>query len=464
MQFNRLALIIIFLILFFCWSYLLYLNPGKVETTLPLFGTFSVPVIVYITVPLILVLMLIAFFVMGIKDHLVSFFNSRKIKQKERTDRLFAEGVRLMNSDKPREAISIFKKIVNSGKDSGEVKLQLGRAYRKMGNFEEALKWDILARQREGNQINVLKSLEKDYTALNRIDDAVHTLRVMLDLDPENVFILQRIRDIRMENNNWAEAFEHQKQLIKVTKNKEDLAKETELLLGIQYELALKKYEKGDYDRALKLLKEMPKIDPDFIPANVLIGDILEKTDNPQGAIKHWTKCFLKTPSSIFLSRINLLYIKNDQPEELLKLYKEQLQNSSNIPLVKFHQAALKIRLGLLDEAFNEFDEFVAMKLDFPSLHYYLAELYLQRGDLEKSTHEYKKFIEGLDRSGVVYTCRNCQARMTKWAGRCPRCKSWNTISFAALEKLTPEEIKQIQPPKKAYDYSAHLIINDVEF
>ncbi|MBU1627759.1 hypothetical protein KKB18_10360, partial [bacterium] len=258
-------------------------------------------------------------------------------------------------------------------------------------------------------------------------------------------------------------AYEHQKHLIKVTKKKEVLNKETELLLGIQYELAQKKFENKDYEEGLKLLKDISKIDPNFIPANVLIGDIYEKMDNTPAAIKHWTKSFLQTQASIFLSKINLLYIKKDQPEDLLKLYKEQLGNASNTPLVKFHLAALKIRLGLFDEAFNEFDDFYAMKIDFPSLHYYLGELYDHRGDYEKSIDEYKKFIEGLDRSGVIYTCRNCQARMSKWTGRCPRCKAWNTISLTALEKLTPEDIKQIVPPQKVYDYSARLIVDETE-
>ncbi|MBU1626603.1 tetratricopeptide repeat protein, partial [bacterium] len=156
MRFNRLSLIIIFLVLFVGWSYLLYLNPGKVETSIPVLGTFSVPIIVYITVPIILFCMLVAFFFMGLKDHIINFLESRKIKQKDRIEKMFAEGVRLMNSDKPTEAIPIFKKVVATGKEFGEVKLQLGRAYRKMGNFEEALKWDILARQSEGNKINVL--------------------------------------------------------------------------------------------------------------------------------------------------------------------------------------------------------------------------------------------------------------------------------------------------------------------
>jgi len=464
MQFNRLSLIIIFLILFFGWSYILYLNPGKVETTLPVIGSFTVPVIVYITIPIILLGMLLAFFFMGLKDYIKDFIESRKFKQKERIENLFTEGVRQMNSDKPLNAIPIFRKIVASGKDIGEVKLQLGRAYRKMGDFEEALKWDILARQSEGNKINVLKSLEKDYTSLNRVDDAIHTMKVMLDLDPDNIYILQRIRDINMNSNNWSEAFENQKQIIKLTKKKVDLTKETELLLGIQYELALKKFDEKKFDEALKVLKELTKTNANFIPANVLIGNIYEKMGNGNNAVKHWLKSFHHTPASIFLTKINLYHIKNDQPEELLKLYKEELTNALNIPLVKFHLAALKVRLGLLDEAFNELDEFASMKLDFPSLHFYIAELYNQKGEYEKAIDEYKSFIEGLDRSGVVYTCRNCQAKMTKWSGRCPRCKAWNTITLTDLEKLTPEEIKQILPPKRNYDYSARLIVDDIEY
>ena len=111
MQFNRLSLIIIFLILFFGWSYILYLNPGKVETTLPVIGSFTVPVIVYITIPIILLGMLLAFFFMGLKDYIKDFIESRKFKQKERIENLFTEGVRQMNSDKPLNAIPIFRKI-----------------------------------------------------------------------------------------------------------------------------------------------------------------------------------------------------------------------------------------------------------------------------------------------------------------------------------------------------------------
>jgi len=466
MRFNRLLMIIIFLVLFTFWSYLLYLNPGKVDTTLPLLETYSVPIIVYITIPLILFGLLFLFFVMGMKDYFLDILASRKTKQKARYEKLFSDGVFLMNSDKPREAIPIFKKVVSAGKDFGEVKLQLGRAYRKMGDFDEALKWDLSARQSEGNKINVLKSLEKDYSSLNRMDEATHTLKVMLDMDPDNIYILHRVRDMSIDNKNWSQAFEHQKQIIKNTKKKEDLKKETELLLGIQYELAQNLFESKKYDDALKLLKEVSRVDINFVPANVLIGDIFESKEDFHGAIKHWTKSFLQTQASIFLSKINLSHLKKDKPEDLLKLYKEQLGKALNTPLVKFHLAALKIRLGLLDEAFNEFDEIITTKIDFPSLHFYFGELYLQRGEYKKSSEEYKKFIEGLERSGIVYSCRSCQARMTKWAGRCPRCKSWNTVSFDALEKLTPEQIKEIQPPKREYDYSSRLIIDegDTEF
>ena len=58
---------------------------------------------------------------MGLKDHFIGYLESRKVKQKERYEKLFSEGVRLMNSDKPVEAIPIFKKIFAAGKDSGEV-------------------------------------------------------------------------------------------------------------------------------------------------------------------------------------------------------------------------------------------------------------------------------------------------------------------------------------------------------
>jgi DNA repair protein RadA/Sms len=50
----------------------------------------------------------------------------------------------------------------------------------------------------------------------------------------------------------------------------------------------------------------------------------------------------------------------------------------------------------------------------------------------------------------TIYVCQNCGAESSKWIGRCPSCKEWNSYHEEIISQLTPRDgIMPFQVEKK---------------
>ena len=153
---------------------------------------------------------------------------------------------------------------------------------------------------------------------------ATKALEEVVKLDPRNLYALRRLRDFRVKESLWSDAADLQKKIVDSEKDETSRKKEKRLLTGLLFESASRACSDGKLSDALIKLKEVLRNDDAFMPAHVLLGDVLARQGNILNAIKVWEKARVKFPKSeALMLRLEDIYISESAPERILEKYQE---------------------------------------------------------------------------------------------------------------------------------------------
>ena len=310
----------------------------------------------------------------------------------------------------------------------------MGISQLRQKNVQEAIRLHLKAWNLQSDNQEVMFSLSADYEDAKRFDDAIKMYREILRKDPSNITTLIRLRDLYHRLNQWEELIETQARLLSNPLGTQELEVEHRKLIGFKYELGRSMLEAGDLERARKVFRSVIKLDKDFVPAYLGLGEVYLEEGKSKEAGQLWEKSYKMTSSVLLLHRLEDLYLKQGEPGNAIEIYKQAVTWKPQDTTLKFFLGKLYYRLEMIDEAFDILTTVDWGDREYPDVHKLLGNIYLRRGSLGLAASEFKKALRFKKQVIVPYFCSNCQHRTTEWAGRCPNCGKWNTLGVN-LEK-----------------------------
>lgn len=234
-------------------------------------------------------------------------------------------------------------------------------------------------------------------------------------------------RDALIERRRWAEALAAQTQLLP-TVSREEKAAEEAILAGLHYEIGRERLERGDLAGATSQLREALRVQPDFVPAALLLGEAHLKAGEPRDALRVWERAAeAPQPALPVLARIEQRHREEGRPTRMISLYRNALDRHPDNLALAFGLGRVYFELAMLDEAAEQFQKMEVRAADLPLIHAYLGAILERRGQFRDAMEEYRRALRLSDSVQWPHHCGACGALHPRWIDRCPSCRRWNT-------------------------------------
>lgn len=358
----------------------------------------------------------------------------REQKKRLKVQDLYTKGLNSMLAKRNSEALVFFQKVLAIDPNHVDTLLRMGISQLREKNPQEAILLHQKALSLDDHNQEVMFSLATDYEEAKQYDDALGMYQNILSKDSSNLTALIKMRDLYQKLNYWDNLYETQRKLVANPLTSSEQEVEHRRLVGFKYEFGRSLLEAGDLERGKKIFRGVIKLDKDFIPAYLGLGEIYLDEGKVKDAAELWEKAYKMTSSVLLLYRLEDLYLKQGEPGKAIELYTQAVSWKPQDIITKFFLGKLYYRLEMIDEAFDTLSTVDWGDREFRDVHKLLGNIYLRRGSLGLAASEFKKALGFKKQIIIPYVCSNCDLRTTDWSGRCPNCGRWNTFGVN-LEK-----------------------------
>ncbi len=366
------------------------LNPDPIKLRLSRnYTTEIIPIhllLVCIGAGAIAVLMLLG--VREVRGIILNWRSTRRRKREEKVHGYYVDGALASLSRRTGEAISLLQKVLALEPNHTRALMSLGNIFRREKHYTEAIRLHRKARQLEEGNLEVLLTLARDLEEAKRFEEALQTLEEVLRVDGTNPTALYRIRDIHMRTEKWAAAHAVQEKLLKAGLPDRELRMEIQRMAGLKYEIGREYMERGEREHARRYFKDAIKLEKTFLPARVGFGETLIGEGKLREAAEMWEKSYLKTGNSIFLYRLENLYLEIGEPGEMIRIYQQALTRQSHDAQLKMALGKLYYRLEMVDDAFELLSTLDSVHDPTGDVSKIMASLYIRKGNTEAALME----------------------------------------------------------------------------
>jgi lipopolysaccharide biosynthesis regulator YciM len=443
---TALLLLILFLAFFVYFS---GLNPQDI--TIFYFAdqhfTTSAAILVIGCVLLGLVLGSVAHFYQTFIHQLKHWKNHRREKKAREVTAIYREGVGRLLSGDIKKAHILLQKALDRDPSRVESYLALANVHVQGKNPQQGEALLLKAKELEPRSLEVLFKLATTYEEMNKIGEAGKVYEDILAIDSGNRKALRNFRDLYIKQEKWKEALDLQKRVLKTVPKSPRLEEEKQKYLSLRYEVAALNLAENQIDKANSEFKDIIKQAPDFTPARVSLGDAYQAQGRPEDAAKVWQEGYRVLAKSVFLSRLEDLYMGAEDPATLLSFYRSYLAENKDDLMLRLFYGKLCLRLEMVDEALEQLYAVESAGAEFPQIHLLLAEAHRRRDRIDESINEYKKALGVNTQLSLGYVCDTCGTFSPEWQSRCQKCGTWGSFSFAgrrSIQKARPVEMREI--------------------
>ncbi len=427
-------IIFLFIIFIAALGYLAILNNEPITLKLSDQSTYEVPKIALIllssAVGALAILVLVA--VRDAKRYLGGWQNMRQQKKDLRIQELYSKGLDASFAGKHEEAAEFFNHILEEDTANVDTLLRLGDAAFNTGDLIKAKDFYMKAKEIRPQGVEVLLSLEKVFEAEQKWQEALRYLDNILEIDEDNPKALYRKREIYEINRNWESLLTVQHKLLKSDILEKEKQTEHQKLFGYRYELGRHYLEKGDIDKAKKILRHLIKANKDFIAAHLALAESYLRGNDIEEAENILLKGYEVTNAVVFLIRLEDFFIDIGEPGRIIDLYQKEVRKNLKDSKLQFLLAKLYYRLEMIDYAFEVLTGIDTTTIDYPDFHILLGSIYRRRMEYDRAAEEFKKALTKPEKPFLMssYCCAHCNHTSKEWMGRCPSCKRWNTLAL----------------------------------
>jgi tetratricopeptide (TPR) repeat protein len=361
-------------------------------------------------------------------------------RAREKTEDLYLRGLDAMINGRHELAVKGFDQVLERDPDHLNSLIKRGDCLRTLQRFQEAAESLERAGRLAPENLVALYGLSDAYIERGDEGKAEDVLKRIIEIDPETTVSAHRkLRDLMVRRGEWKVADELQMKIETMV----TLAEEKELaratFLGIRFDLGRDQLAKGEIKEAIASFSSVIKRDDGFVPAYLKLGEAQLKAGDNEEALSTWRKGHQSTGSMEFLNAVQNYYLKEDQPEEAIRVWKQAIVLSENEEPLRYCLGKLYYRLFMLDAALNEFKLIEDSVSGLPALHVYIARILENKGDLQGAVAKNKTVLGEVAGLMTDYSCSSCKKRFTEWKERCGHCRKWNTVALDIGAKPSPD-------------------------
>lgn len=383
-------------------------------------------------------LIMIAVGVRQSKAIYLNFTYRRQQKKEANQEKFYKEGVNAFLAKRYKDALALFQKVLDINPNHVNTLIRLGKIHQFEKNLHEAIRLYRKARVCDDQNMEVLFGLAQNLDAAHQSDEAVGILKEIVGMDDTNLTALSRLREIYMRLMRWEDAHFVQEKILKLSPSDENKQREQRTLLGIKFEKGMASLKQNHIEPARQSFKSAIKINKDFLPAYIGLGETYIKSERMESALTLFEKGHEITKNIILLHHLEALCLEMGQPDRILQMYQKALAKDPRNIALRFYLGKLYYRLEMVDEGFDLLSEIEGQVEYFPDLHKILGNLYLRRGDSFMAAETFRKGLQLKTAVIVPYYCPLCDYHTPTWSGRCARCGQWN--SYEAIPFMVQKE------------------------
>ncbi|MBI5196845.1 MAG: tetratricopeptide repeat protein [Nitrospirae bacterium] len=425
--------VFLFIVFITALGYLAILNKETITLNLGAGHIYEVPKVALILISSAFgaLAMLVITAVRDLKQYIENWQGMRRHKKDLQIQELYSKALDAFIALRYDEASEIFNGIVEEQPEHLNSLLRLGDIAFVTGDMLKAKDFYSKAKEVRPKSIEVLFSLEKVFEAEQKWQEALRYLDNIIEMDEENPMALFRKREIHERNKNWEELLDTQYKILKSDISQKEKQTEHKNLIGYKYELGRHYLEKGDIEKAKKTLRAIIKLDKNFVAAYLALAESYLRGGDIEEAEDILMKGLETTSAMVFLLRLEDLLIDAGEPGRIIDIYQNVIQNNPRDPKLQFFFSKLYYRLEMIDYAFERITAVLdTTAVDYPDLHTLLGNIYEKHMQYDRAAAEFKKALKVQKLFLVPFCCSECSYITKDWVGRCPECKSWNTLTI----------------------------------
>ncbi|UCE05965.1 MAG: tetratricopeptide repeat protein [bacterium] len=360
----------------------------------------------------------------------VIYFALRFPKKKRDATIEYTTALNYLIIGEKRKALEKLRESLRLNTSNIDAYIKIGDILREQGSVDRAIKihrgLTVRSNLTSAQKIDILKSLIKDYQAIEKYDRAIFVCQKLLEMTHNEVWVREIMLKLYERSRDWDGAFDILK---KIQKQKDE--KNGKLLALYKVEAGLKCIEQGkERDGRIKF-REAIKLDKKCSPAYLYLSDSYIRENRYNDALTELKKFSSEVPQLSYLgfARIKDILFHEGIFGEVEKIFESLLQDNPDNESIRFSLADIYERKGELSRAIDLCHEALERNLESQQAKRYLAKFLTLTGNKERALQYALDLIENLmDRDEEQFTCNKCGfvSQEPKW--RCPQCHEWNSF------------------------------------
>lgn len=342
----------------------------------------------------------------------------------------YLEGVNLLLNEQGDDAIEALLPLLNVHPEMAETHLSLGRAFRKRGEFQHAIRVheNLLKHAADAShKQQAFLELAQDYLKAGLLDRAEHAFRSVLQNQPDDLTALRALAELFELQHDWENAIEVRQRLVALGYAEE------KIVIAILYceiaEAYLEQQALQDASRALRMAYES---DPDSSRGTLLAGRLAFSAGQTEQALTIWRALLETRPEAFglvlddFLVAVDRLENPDLKREIRLQLACSQLPRHLS-PRVADWLARQVGRDQATAYLYQQAQQDTATLGDLKAVLRLSRHSQIPPGSAQ-GCQDIEDLVDLLPERSIVYQCFHCGYRSPSHYWKCPGCRQWDTM------------------------------------
>jgi len=361
---------------------------------------------------------------------IITFVLLRKPKKKKDATIEYTAALNYLILGEKKKALERLRESVRLNTSNIDAYIKIGEILREQGIVDRAIKVHRALTVRRnltvGQKIEILKSLIKDYQAIENYERAILVCEKLVELTQNEVWVQEIMLELYEGSKDWEKAFDILKKLQKAKSEKNG-----KLLALYKVEAGLKYIDEGkERDGRIKF-REAIKLDKKCPPAYLCLSDSYIRENRYDDALSELKKFITQAPQLSYLgfARIKDILFHEGIFGEVENIFHSLLQQNPDNESIRFSLADVYERKGEIDRAIQLCDEELERNPDSQLAKRYLAKFLARVGDKDKALEYALDLLENLvNNKENQFTCKICGFISNELKWRCPQCHEWNSF------------------------------------
>jgi len=326
---------------------------------------------------------------------MIYFQHLRSVKKPlEEAANDFAAGLNYLVGGDRALALQKFREVVRRDTNNIDAYVKIGDILRDAGNFDRAVKVhrDLLVRTNltKQQQLQILRSLAKDYDAAGRHELALNTVQKILDINRDDVWALELEMQLFERLKQWNNAFEACELLSKTRGEKQN----TKLAFYLVQE-GLQLADEDNHKASRVKFREAMKLDPTLPDAYINIADSYVHEERAENALEILKQFIEKNPAkaSLVFSRIKDILFTIGEFGEIENIYNSIIEEYPENKDAQLALAEIYEKKGELNRAIQLCLDVVEKDAKYKPARRMLVTYYHKKGDDRRAIDQALKYM-----------------------------------------------------------------------